>query len=138
MTTDPSVLRSLAVSADDLLAALEADARDGPRTVLRVTPPYSGRMRARLHVVHDESDDAETLHLPPRAFIDDGAPPYPTPDETADELRDRPDETYSVDRHHDYHKEQVEQWRADLFDHVAERVTVPGTEHDVAVSLLGP
>jgi len=118
MTTDPSVLRSLAVSAEDLLAALEADARDGPRTVLRVTPPYSGRMRARIHVVHDETADEGTLQLSPTAFLDADAPPYPTPDETADELRDRDDETYSVDRHHEYHQQRVEAWRGELLDHV--------------------
>lgn len=138
MTTDPSVLRALAVSAEDLLAALEADARDGPRTVLRVTPPYSGRMRARLHVVHDGTADEETLHLSPKTFLDADAPPYPTPDETADELRDRSDETYSVDRHHDYHQQQVERWRGELLDHVTHSVSLPNTEHDVSVSLLGP
>jgi len=136
MTTDPSELRSLAVSADDLLAALEADARDGPRTVLRVTPPYSGRMRARLHVVHDETDE-RTVHLSPTAFVDD-APPYPTPDETADELRDRDDEAYSVERHHDYHRQQVEQWREALLDHVVDTVVIPQTNHEVRVALLGP
>ena len=57
MTTDPSAIRALAIHAEDLLAAAEADARGGPRTVLRVTPPFSGRMRARLHVVQDEGDD---------------------------------------------------------------------------------
>jgi hypothetical protein len=138
MTTDPSVIRSLAVSAEDLLAALEANARDGPQTVLRATPPYSGRMRARLHVVHDETDEGETLHLSPTAFLDDAAPPYPTPDETADELRDRADETYSVDRHHDYHQQQVEQWRESLLDNVAQTVSLPNRDHDVSVSLLGP
>jgi len=138
MTTDPAVLRSLAVSAEDLLAALEADARDGPRTVLRVTPPYSGRMRARIHVVHDGTDDEETVHLSPTAFVDSAAPPYPTPDETADELRDRADETYSVDRHHEYHQQKVQRWREQLLDHVKDGVSHPNRNHDIDVSLLGP
>jgi len=137
MTTDPSALRSLAISAEDLLAALEADARDGPRTVLRVTPPYSGRMRARLHVVHHETDEA-TVHLSPTVFVDDDAPPYPTPDETADRLREQVDETYSVERHHDYHREQVDQWREALLDHVVDTVMIPQTNHGVRVTLLGP
>ncbi|WP_262180666.1 hypothetical protein [Haloarcula laminariae] len=137
MTTDPSVLRSLAVSAEDLLAAMEADARGGPRTVLRVTPPFSGRMRARLHVVRT-ADDEGTINVPPRAFLDDDAPPYPTPDETADELRSRADLDYSVDRHREYHEERVDDWRSALLDHVAESVTLPDVDGEIDVSLLGP
>ncbi|MDS0283534.1 hypothetical protein [Haloarcula onubensis] len=136
MTPDPSVLRSLAVSATDLVAAVEADARGGPPTVLRVTPPFSGRMRARLHVVQTDEDD-ETLHVPPRALVDD-APPYPPADETADELRSREDLTYSVDRHREYHERQVDAWRSALLDHVVESVTLSGVDGEIAVSLLGP
>jgi len=137
MTTDPSVLRSLAVSAEDLLAAMEADARGGPRTVLRVTPPFSGRMRARLHVVQG-SADGEAIHIPPRTLVDDDAPPYLTPDETADELRSRADVSYSVDRHREYHERQIEAWRTALLDHVVESVTLPEADGEIAVSLLGP
>lgn len=137
MTTDPSVLRSLAVSAEDLLAAMEADAREGPRTVLRVTPPFSGRMRARLHVVQAADDDG-TVHIPPRALLDDGAPTYPTPDETADELRSHEDLDYSVDRHREYHEERVDAWRSALLDHVVDSVTIDDVDGEIGVSLLGP
>jgi hypothetical protein len=136
MTTDPSVLRSLAISAEDLLAAMEAEARGGPPTVLRVTPPYSGRMRARLHVVQT-ADDGETVHIPPESLLDDDAPAYPTPDGTADELRSRADTEYSVDRHRDYHEQQVETWRAALLDHVVESVELPDVEGEITISLLG-
>ena len=136
MTTDPSVLRSLAITAEDLLAAMEADARGGPRTVLRVTPPFSGRMRARLHVVQS-ADDEETLHIPPESLLDDDAPPYPTPDETADELRSRADMEYSVDRHREYHEQQVERWRKALLDHVVESVRLPESDSKITISLLG-
>ncbi|WP_254271881.1 hypothetical protein [Haloarcula marina] len=137
MAPDPSAVRSLAISAEDLLAALEADARDGPTTVLRVTPPYSGRMRARLHVVQPGEDD-ETLHLPPAELVTDAVPSYPTPDETADELREREDETYTVDRHRTYHERRVETWREAVLDHIVDAVTLPSTDHEVTVSLLGP
>lgn len=137
MTPDPSVLRSLAISAADLLAAMEADARGGPATVLRVTPPFSGRMRARLHVVQTV-DDEGTVHIPPQVFFDEGAPAYPTPDETADELRSREELEYSVDRHREYHAQQVESWRAALLDHVVESVTLPEVDGEVTISLLGP
>ncbi len=137
MTTDPSVLRSLAVSAEDLLAAMEADARGGPRTVLRITPPFSGRMRARLHVVQ-AADDDETVHIPPRALLDDGAPAYPTPDETADELRAHEDLDYSVDRHREYHEERVDAWRSALLDNVVDSVSLADVDGEIGVSLLGP
>lgn len=137
MTTDPSAIRSLAIHAEDLLAAAEADARGGTRTVLRVTPPFSGRMRARLHVVQDGADE-ETLHIPPTALVDEAAPPYPTPDRTADELRAADDESYSVERHRDYHEQRVSDWREALLDCVRSSVVLPETEHEVTVSLLGP
>lgn len=137
MTPDPSAIRSVAVSAEDLLAAIEADARGEATAVLRVTPPFSGRMRARLHVVQDDAGD-ETVHIPPAALVDDDAPAYPLPDETADELRAAPDEAYSVDRHREYHEQQVDQWRETLLDHVVSSVTVPGTNIDVQLSVLGP
>lgn len=137
MTTDPSDIRSVAVSAEDLLAAVEADARGESTAVLRVTPPFSGRMRARLHVVQDDADD-ETVHIPPTALIEDGAPAYPSPDETADDLRAAADKSYSVERHRAYHEQQVDQWRTRLLDHAVSSVTVPGTDHEVQVSLLGP
>lgn len=138
MTTDPSAIRALAIHAEDLLAAAEADARGGPRTVLRVTPPFSGRMRARLHVVQDEGDDGDTLHVPPAALVADTAPSYPTPDETADELRDAEGESYSVERHREYHEQRVSDWREALLDCVVSSVTLPETDHDVTVSVLGP
>jgi len=135
MTTDPSVLRSLAISAEDLVAAMEADARGGQPTVLRATPPFSGRMRARLHVVQNGDDDA-TVHVPPTALVET-VPPYPTPDETADELRSREDATYSVERHRKYHERRVEEWRETLLAHAVDTVTLPAVDHDIAVSILG-
>ena len=138
MTTDPSVLRSLAISAEDLLAAMEADAGGGPATVLRVTPPFSGRMRARLHVVQTAEDTEGTVHIPPQTLLDEDAPAYPTPDETADELRSHADLEYSVDRHREYHEQQVEDWRAALLDHVVDAVSLPEVDGDVTISLLGP
>ena len=137
MTADPSVIRSLAVSAEDLLAAMEADAGGDAPAVLRVTPPFSGRMRARLHVVQGGDDDGP-LTIPPTALVGADAPAYPTPDETADELREREGEAYSVARHREYHERRVEQWRDRLLDHVVASTTLPTTDHQVQVSLLGP
>ncbi|UPW00779.1 hypothetical protein M0R88_01430 [Halorussus gelatinilyticus] len=46
---DPRAIRSVAVTTDDVVAAHEARQRSPRRPVLRVTPPFTGRMRARLH-----------------------------------------------------------------------------------------
>ncbi|MFC7068521.1 hypothetical protein [Halobaculum lipolyticum] len=78
-STDPSVVRQLAVTADDVLAALEASERGRRDAVLRVTPPFAGRMRARLHVAgaEGEYDGAEPIHVEPRAFLPDDFPRFP-------------------------------------------------------------
>ena len=137
MDTDPTDIRSIAIHATDLVSAVEATA-DGSKTVLRLTPPFSGRMRARLHVVQSDDTDDETIHIEPDSLLTADAPPYPTPDDTADELRAAADETYSVDRHRTYHEQRLAEWRESLPDHVADRTTLLATEHDVTVSLLGP
>lgn len=134
MDTDPTAIRSLAISATDLVSAVEATA-DGSEAVLRVTPPFSGRMRARLHVVQADEDDG-TIHVPPTALVEE-PPPYPTPDETADELRSRDDATYSVDCHREYHEQRVDAWRTALLDSVADTVSLPAVDHEIDVSVLG-
>ena len=136
MDTDPTAIRSLAISATDLVSAVEATA-DGTETVLRVTPPFSGRMRARLHVVQPDDDD-ETVHIEPDSLLTGDAPPYPTPDDTADELRAADEESYSVERHRTYHEQRLAEWRESLPEYVVDSTTLGETEHDVTVSLLGP
>lgn len=79
---DPSVVRQLAVTAEDVLAALEARDRGRREAVLRITPPFSGRMRARLHVAGAEGadgydGDTEPIHVEPRAFLPEGFPRFP-------------------------------------------------------------
>jgi hypothetical protein len=137
---DPTVIRSLAVHTDDVVSALEANAARGADAVLRVTPPFNGRMRARLHLAGGEGaydTDPEPIHVAPERLLDGEAPPYPTPDETEDELRERGE--YSPDRHREYHAERVDGWRETLRDHLADRITLPAVAagHDVDVLTLG-
>lgn len=56
---DPRTVDVLVVHADDVVAALAATAQ-GRETVLRVTPPFRARQRARIHVVEgvDGADGA--------------------------------------------------------------------------------
>lgn len=135
--TDPSVIRSLAVTAEDLVAAVESRHQRGEPVVLRVTPPFSGRMRARIHV--PSGDDEESVHVDPTALVDASAPAYPRPAETEDALRADPETEYTVERHHERHREALEAWRERLADHVVDRATIETAAGPVTVdvSLLG-
>jgi NAD(P)H-dependent FMN reductase len=137
---DPTVIRSLAVHADDVVSALEANAARDADAVLRVTPPFNGRMRARLHLAGGEGaydTDPEPIHVAPERLVDDSTPAYPTPDETEDELRDRGE--YSTERHREYHAERVGTWREAVRDHLVDRTTMPAVaaSHEVDILTLG-
>jgi hypothetical protein len=137
---DPTDIRSLAVTVDDVVTALEAVQRADEPAVLRVTAPFAGRMRARLHLVGGEGDDgreAPPLHVHPGAFVDESVPAVPAVDETADELRERG--AYSVERHREYHAAAVESWRESVRAGLVDRLTLDTARgsHDVAVKYLG-
>lgn len=136
---DPTVIRSIAVTAEDVIVALEASRRSGTGAVLRVTPPFAGRMRARLHVAGGEGryDEVRPLHVPPEDLIDDAAPPYPEVDETEDELC--VDGEYDVAEHRERHVDAVRSWREDARSHIVERVVLDTDRgpHPVDVKVLG-
>jgi len=139
---DPTVIRVLAVHADDVVSALEANASRDVRAVLRVTPPFNGRMRARLHLAGAEGGygaDPEPLHVDPGRLVGDDAPAYPTPDRTEDELRSDPERTYSPGTHREYHARRVEAWRERVREHIPEHATIatPDGPHEVRVTTLG-
>jgi hypothetical protein len=137
---DPTVVCVLAVTAEDVLTALEANARRNAGAVLRVTPPFSGRMRARLHLegTEREYEDPPPLHVPPERFVRT-VPPFPTPDETADELRSDPGATYSRARHRERHENAVEVWRERIRESLLEETTIrtPAGARTVRVAVLG-
>jgi hypothetical protein len=77
---DPTVIRQLTVTTADVLTALEVRDRGRREAVLRITPPFAGRMRARLHVAGAEGQydgDTEPIHVEPRAFVPDDVPRFP-------------------------------------------------------------
>ncbi len=137
---DPTVVRALAVTTDDVLTALEANERRQAGAVLRVTPPFSGRMRARLHLDGTESeyDDPAPLHVPPERFVQ-AVPPFPSPDETEDELRSDPGATYSPARHRERHEAAVETWRGQVRRALVDETTIetPAGQQTVRVATLG-
>lgn len=137
---DPSAIRSIAVTVEDVLAAFEANRQRDADAVLRITPPFSGRMRARLHRGPDDYDRSpEPLHVPPERFLpDDVVAGYPAADDTADDLRDDPDERYSRGRHREYHEAALAEWRESAREAIVDTVTLetPDGAHEVAVSPL--
>lgn len=135
---DPTAIRSLAVTVEDVVTAMELNQSTPRRAVLRVTPPFSGRMRARLHVATAAGDDNETLYIEPSALVGPDAPPYPNAVDTEQELRDDPTETYTVDRHHERHVDAVADWRRAVADAIRERATIhTPAPHEVEVAPLG-
>jgi hypothetical protein len=141
---DPTTIRSIAVTVDDVLTALEARQRADEQAVLRVMPPFAGRMRARLHVVGGEGtydDGTEPLHIDPGQFVDDTVAGVPLVDETEDELRDRGE--YSVERHREFHERAVDSWRRTVVESLVDELTVEvgaddeRDDHRVEVRYLG-
>ena len=138
MSDDPTTVRSVAVTRDDVVRALELRERGGPRAVLRVTPPFAGRMRARLHVEgrEGEYDDPAPLHVAPERLVR-GPPPFPTVDEAEDALRAASE--YSLDRQRERHERAVEGWRRAVGERIVDETAVEtavGT-HWVDVKTLG-
>ena len=138
-SSDPRRIRSVAVTESDVIDALEATARGGREVVLRVTPPFSGRMRARLHdagalsgeggaegttTPADEGHTSDTapVQIPPDRFVAD-PPAYPTVDDTEDELR-RSETAYSRERHRERHQAAVAEWRRTVRERLVETVTL--------------
>lgn len=137
---DPTDIRVLAVTADDVVTAIEANERRGVGAVLRVTPPFSGRMRARLHREGGEHDydDPTPIHIPADRFVDT-VPPFPSPDDTEDEIRSERRTMYSRERHRDRHATAVEAWRTRVRESILASVSIPtpGGAHEVRVAALG-
>ena len=133
--TGPERIRSIAVHREDVANALEATLRSDREVVLRATPPFSGRMRARLHRPTGD-DGSEAINLDPSALVAD-LPSYPDPDETADRLRAAGE--YTTERHHDRHAAAVEEWREAAREAVVDAVALPATDgpHRVEVNRLG-
>jgi len=128
---DPGVIRSVAVTVEDVIAALEANRSLDRGAVLRITPPFSGRMRARLHV-GDGAFKGETdpIHLDPDALVAD-VPAYPTADETA-----TAEASADLDSRRQRHTERLAVWRETVREKLRSEVTLDHPSGSVDVRLL--
>ncbi len=139
---DPRAIRAVAVHADDVVTALEATER-GREAVLRITAPFAGRVRARLHVVqaseptNDGRGGPGPIRIPPEKLVSADAPSYPQVDDTDPSVGGSAE--YDVEVHHERHAEAIEAWRKavrECFVDSVELETEVGT-HWVTVSVLG-
>ena len=141
-TGDYREIRSLVVHTEDVVAAVEANRTGSSRAVLRVTPPFSARMRARLHVErageYAKLGGPEPIHVDPSRLLAD-APAPPTPDETEEALRGDPHVEYTVETHHERHMAAMTRWRESLVEALCESVELDGQHgpHRVSVAVLG-
>ena len=139
-TPEPTDIRSIAVTAEDVVAAVETSRTTDRPAVLRITPPFSGRMRARLHVPQvDGQADTEAIHIDPETLLAPDAPQYPRPAETEDAMRADPEVEYSVEKHRTRHERTVKKWRTDLPEYIREQATLETAagDHNVTVYVLG-
>lgn len=136
---DPGRIRSIAVTRGDVVTALEATLRTDRRIVLRITPPFSGRMRARLHETIGEADtvreggDEAPIHVDPRELVAD-VPPYPEVDDTAAAYPDA-----DVETRRERHAAAVAAWREEAGRSIVDVVTLEDVDvdHEVDVAVLG-
>jgi len=131
----PEAIRTVAVATADVVAALAHNRRNDEDAVLRVTPPFHGRMRARLHLDVDPSPDRtpSPVRIPPERLVDgERVPPLPGADETRP-----PADEYSVEDHHDRHVGALEAWREAVRGAVVDEVELPAPGGPVEVAALG-
>ncbi|QCS41869.1 hypothetical protein [Natrinema versiforme] len=136
---DPSAIRSIALSPADAVDAFVYGRENPGDAVLRVTPPFHGRMRARIHVYRvDDTELTGAVHLSPAEIIaDDIVEDYPDLESAlADADADDPDET---DRVRERHVEAVEEWRARAREAIVDSVALEtdGGPHRVELKPLG-
>ncbi|WP_049927576.1 hypothetical protein [Halopiger goleimassiliensis] len=134
--SDPSAIRSLAVSPDDAVDAFVYTRENPGEAVLRVTPPFHGRMRARLHVYRvDDAPLTGAVHVDPAAIIDDQVvADYPELDDRLESV-----DSEETERLRERHAEAVESWRTRARDALLETVTIetPDGPQEVRITPLG-
>lgn len=130
-----SEVHTIAVTAEDVVAAYEHNQRTDVRAVLRMTPPFHGRMRARLHVEQD--DDPPTgmpspVHVPPARFVaEDDVPALPR----APDTREWTGDDYSQADHYDRHVDAMDAWRDDVAAAIVDELTIGTPTGDRAVDV---
>ncbi|MFC4439030.1 MULTISPECIES: hypothetical protein [Natrialbaceae] len=129
---DPSAIRSIAVSPDDAVDAFVYGRENPGEAVLRVTPPFHGRMRARIHVYRvDDAHLTGAVHLSPDDVIeDDVLAAYPRLENALEDAA--PDETEEVRKRH---AERVGAWQERARKAIVETVALETADGSRRVDL---
>ncbi|WIV68045.1 hypothetical protein [Natrialbaceae archaeon AArc-T1-2] len=118
---DPGVIRSLAISAADVVDAFVYTRENPGTSVLRVTPPFHGRMRARIHVSHGTDRATDAIHVSPADLLADAVvSEFPT---LAAIEGDLPDEA-SPERVREARADALEAWRDRATDAIVDETTI--------------
>ncbi|MFC6769228.1 hypothetical protein [Natrinema soli] len=147
---DPSAIRSIALSPDDAVDAYAYGRENPGEAVLRVTPPFHGRMRARIHVYRvDDTELTGAVHLSPAEIIeDDVVAEYPDlesaradadDDSDADDDPDEATDSEETDRIRERHAEAVEGWQERAREAIVQTVALETDDgsHRVELKTLG-
>lgn len=129
-TSDPATIQTVVINTGDALTAVEASVT-GRETVLRITPPFSGRMRARLHLA-SENDPTEPVYIAPETLVEP-LPAYPTAADTAAELSDPTAENTA--KHEAVHTDRVAAWRETVRDNLVSTAEIETASGPVAVTV---
>ncbi|SEP61448.1 hypothetical protein [Natrinema salaciae] len=133
---DPSAIRSLALSPADAADAYVYSRENPGEAVLRVTPPFHGRMRARIHVYHvDDTELTGAIHLSPDDVIaDEVLDDYPDLESRLDDAA-----TEDADRIRERHAAAVADWQARAREAIVDAATIETDDgsHRVELKSLG-
>ncbi|WP_293032247.1 hypothetical protein [Natronococcus sp.] len=129
---DPSAIRSIAVSRDDVVDAFVYGRENPGAAVLRVTPPFHGRMRARIHVYRDDDTGVTgAVHVQPETLLEtEAVANYPT---LEDEREDPPSD--GIEQARKRHAEAVDAWRERAREAIVETVALETTGGSTTVSV---
>lgn len=129
---DPAIeaIRSIAVNAETVVDAV-VYTRENPGTaVLRVTPPFHGRMRARIHVFRD-GPGTDAAYCRPAALLDEEVlAAYPSLEDATEE----PDDGDPDDRRAS-HARGLEDWRDRAEGAIVEQVVLERGDERVRVDV---
>ncbi|APW97867.1 hypothetical protein CHINAEXTREME_08770 [Halobiforma lacisalsi AJ5] len=133
---DPSVIQSIAISPDDAVDAYVYTRENPGEAVLRITPPFHGRMRARIHVYRvDDAHVTGAVHVSAAEVIeDDVLEEYPELEGELEAVDDA-----EAERIRKRHAEAVEEWQERAADAIVDAVAleVDGERREVEVKPLG-
>ncbi|MFC7213230.1 hypothetical protein ACFQO4_03935 [Saliphagus sp. GCM10025334] len=134
---DPTTIRSLAVAAEDVVNAFVYTRENPGRAVLRATPPFHGRMRARLHVYRvDDSTETGAVHLEAADLLDaETVAAYPT----LEDVEQHVDGEASAGTVREQRADALEAWAERARESIVESAAFETANgpHRVSVSTLG-